>query len=64
MYPYENLLFKNLKGETWKDIPGLEGSFQLSCYGRIKALEKWVEQKGAGGSYLAPEKIIKTYKIS
>ncbi len=61
MYPYKNLLVKKLKGETWKDIPSLEGSFQLSCYGRIKALEKWVEQKGTGGSYLAPEKIIKTY---
>lgn len=26
-YPYKNLSLKNIKGERWKDIPGLEMYF-------------------------------------
>jgi hypothetical protein len=40
MYPYENILVKNIKGETWKDIPGYEESYQVSNMGRVKSLDR------------------------
>lgn len=30
---------RNRKGERWKDIPGLDGYFKVSNYGRIKRME-------------------------
>lgn len=38
-YPYENLSLENSEGEQWKDIPGLEGYFMISNFGRVKRLE-------------------------
>jgi hypothetical protein len=38
-YPYQNLSLKNIRGEQWKDIPGLEDYFLISTYGRVKRLE-------------------------
>ena len=40
MYLYENLLIKNLKGETWKDIYGYEGYYQVSILGRVRSLDR------------------------
>jgi hypothetical protein len=40
MYPFENLVIKNLKGETWKDIYGYEGYYQVSSFGRVKSLDR------------------------
>lgn len=34
--PYLNRSLKNIKGEKWKDIPGMEGYFKISNFGRIK----------------------------
>jgi len=42
-YPYQNLLLKNIKRERWKDIPGFEDEYQLSNYGRLKSLDRWVD---------------------
>lgn len=36
-----NLLLKDLPGERWKPIPGLEGYFAISSKGRIKRLNSW-----------------------
>jgi hypothetical protein len=35
-YPYLNLELKSLPGERWKDIPGLNGMYQVSSFGRVK----------------------------
>src|SRR6266540_5755445 len=35
-YPYQNLSLKNMKGEEWEDIPGLDGYYCISNFGRIK----------------------------
>lgn len=35
----------NRRGERWKDIPGFEGSFQASNYGRIRSLDRIVPHK-------------------
>ncbi len=43
IYPYQNTSLKDLSQEKWKDIPGFEGLYQLSNYGRIKSLERWID---------------------
>jgi len=57
-YPYQNLSLKNIKGERWKDIPGLEMYFKVSNYGRVKRLEYELTYTD-GRMYVKPEKIIK-----
>lgn len=57
-YPYTNLDLKNIRHERWKDLPGLEGYYQISNYGRIKRLEYEMKYKN-GAIYLKEEKIIK-----
>ena len=57
-YPYQNTELQNIKGERWKDIPGLELYFKVSNYGRIKRLEYELEYSD-GRVYIKPEKIIK-----
>lgn len=44
--------------ELWKDIRGFE-NYQISNFGRIKSKERVVTN--TNGSYLKPEKIIKTH---
>src|SRR5699024_11890782 len=31
-----------IEKEIWKDIPGYEGSYQISTYGRVKSLDRYV----------------------
>lgn len=57
-YPYQNTELQNIKGERWKDIPGLEAYFKVSNYGRIKRMEYELEYSD-GRVYIKPEKIIK-----
>ena len=40
MYPYENIVVKNIKGEIWKDIPGYEAYYKVSNMGRVKSLDR------------------------
>ena len=47
-----------MKGERWKDIPGLEMYAKISNYGRFKRLEYELEYSD-GRVYIKPEKIIK-----
>jgi hypothetical protein len=56
--PYQNLSLTNIPGERWKDIPGLEGYFQVSSYGRVKRLEYEMTYKN-GAVYVKTEQIIK-----
>lgn len=51
--------------EEWKDIPGYEGRYQASTYGRIKSLQRyiptnkhWVKEK-----ILTPRKSGKDYRL-
>src|SRR5258707_264481 len=61
-YPYQNLSLKNIKGEKWKNIPGLEGYFLISNFGRVRRLEYEMEYRN-GAIYIKPEKIIKPILI-
>jgi NUMOD4 motif/NUMOD1 domain len=58
-YPYQNLSLKDMKGELWKDIPGLDGYFCVSNYGRIKR-SKFEMQFRDGRTIIRKEKIIKS----
>lgn len=33
---------QNLENEIWKDIDGYEGYYQVSNYGRVKSLPRWI----------------------
>lgn len=59
-YPYQNLSLKNIRGEKWEDIPGLDGYFCLSNFGRIKRMEFETQYKD-GRIVTRKEKIIKPY---
>jgi len=45
-YPCFNTSLKNLKGEQWREIPHTEGYYQVSNYGRVKALARTIERNG------------------
>lgn len=45
--------------EEWKDIEGYEGLYQVSDWGRVKSLERFV--KNGNGYRKIKEKILKTY---
>lgn len=57
-YTYQNLSLKSIRGEEWKDIPGLEDYFLISNFGRVKRLEYEMQYRN-GAIYTKPEKIIK-----
>lgn len=57
-YPYQNTEPENIKGERWKNIPGLDMYFEVSNFGRIKRLQYELEYSD-GRRYIKPEKIIK-----
>lgn len=38
--PYRDKSLKNIKGEKWEAIPGVEGVFEISNFGRIKSLAR------------------------
>ncbi len=57
--PYKNQNLSDLKNERWESIPGLDGYFEVSNFGRIKRLSREVIRQGLkGGVYILPEKII------
>ena len=47
-----------MENEIWKDIPGYEGSYQVSNFGNVKSLER-VMQCGRGYGK-RPERLLKT----
>lgn len=48
--------------EIWKDIPGYEGLYQVSNFGRIKGLPRYVSNDK--GQILLKERILKGHKIT
>ena len=49
--------------ETWKDIPGYEGRYQVSDAGRVKSLAR-VVSRGRFGDKDVPERIISASRIN
>lgn len=56
--PFQNQALTDIKGEIWKPIPGFEGYYDVSSFGRIKALEREYVHN-TGGLSLKQEKILK-----
>jgi hypothetical protein len=56
-YPYQDQLLKDRDGEKWYDIPFLDGAYQISNYGRVKSLRRWVQVSMRIGYWL-DEKIL------
>jgi hypothetical protein len=55
---YRNTDLRAIKGERWKDLPGLEGYFLISNYGRVKRCRYEMQYRN-GAIYMKPEIIIK-----
>ena len=51
----EWLLLKNLPNEIWKDVKGYEGIYQVSNYGRIKALRR-IKKSGIKNNFYVVQK--------
>lgn len=43
------LSIEDFNGETWKDIPGYEGWYKVSNYGRIKSVDRLVQESRHDG---------------
>lgn len=52
-YPFQNKSIKNIRNEVWKDIPGFEGIYQASNFGRIKSLDRTIQHARLGQQFVA-----------
>jgi len=51
-YLFQNRTPLTLKSERWKDIPGFEGSYQVSNLGRVKSLDRFVPHNRCGKQFV------------
>jgi NUMOD4 motif len=58
-WPFANLHLEDLPEEVWRDIPGYDGDYQVSTYGRIKSLRRWRACGCNGAGYYTGERIRK-----
>lgn len=58
-YPYQNLSLDSMNGEQWKDIPGFDGSYCISNFGRIWAAPRLVITADGKQLYFTKERIRK-----
>jgi hypothetical protein len=58
--PCFNLSLKNIKGEEWVDIIGYDGIYQISNFGRVKSLGRYVNSS-KGDQRWVKEKILKIH---
>jgi hypothetical protein len=59
-YPYTNTSLQHLKGETWEDIPSLDGLYLISNFGRVKRVAREVYASDGKIMHFR-EKIIRSY---
>ena len=59
---WENTDLSSLEGEIWKEIKDYEGLYEISNFGRVKRLEKYIQRQI--GSCIVPEIIKKIQKCS
>jgi NUMOD4 motif/NUMOD1 domain len=45
-YWFNNKTSRNLPGERWKPIPEFEETHEVSNYGRVRCLDKWIQPEG------------------
>ena len=44
--------------ETWKPVPGYEGQYEVSDYGRVRSIERWVAYSNGRGRR-QPDRMLK-----
>lgn len=54
---YQDRLLSDRPREQWTDVPGLEGYYWVSSFGRIRRLERWVPYPD-GSEHHLPEKVL------
>lgn len=54
--------FESNTTETWQDIPGFEGCYQASCYGRIRSVSRFVGHN-FGGLKKLPGRVLKPFTL-
>ena len=52
------------ENEIWKDIKGYEGLYQISNYGRVKALEKLIKAGIRNNGFVKRKEKIKKIQIN
>ncbi|MBX2925878.1 MAG: hypothetical protein KF746_27025 [Chitinophagaceae bacterium] len=57
MPAYKDRSLKDRKGEKWEDIPGLDGYYLVSNYGRVKRVRRELRRTD-GNMYILREMII------
>jgi len=52
-----------MEGEVWEDVPGFDGAYHISNYGRIKSLKRW---KGGpyGSGHYTKERILQARLVT
>lgn len=55
--PYHKIKRKTIMEEQWRTIPGWEGYYQVSNMGRVKSLERWIDNS-LGYRQLLRERIL------
>ena len=60
--PEPSDLATGLGGEIWKPAPGFEGFYEVSDFGRVRVLERWVNS-GQGGRRLNRARILKPVPV-
>ncbi len=58
-YPYQNLSLDSMKGEKWADIPGFDGAYGISNFGRIWAAPRLIISEDGKQLYFTKERIRK-----
>ena len=54
-YHYQCLELANMKGERWESVPGFDGEYEVSNFGRIKSLRRWRATGKSGRGYYSKE---------
>jgi hypothetical protein len=57
-FPRQHLELRDRKDEIWEGIPALDGAYQISSFGRVKALRRFVERASNWG-FWKKEQILK-----
>lgn len=55
---YKNKNIKNIDGEIWTDAIFFDGRYEVSNFGRVKSLRRWIERKDTGSGYYSKEVIM------
>lgn len=55
---------KSLDGEVWKDIEGYEGIYQVSNFGRVKSLERYIYNNLINSEILLKERVLHVGRVA